>query len=266
MISRVFKILFFVGLSTLPFATFAKKAQTLTANVGFVSLGNLPSGSQYVSRIRLKALRETATTLGARGALAWRSMQIDHTLKKEAKYLSHIFDFNQLVLNHDVLPPVLTEADRSLNLASGNSIRLASKIYKIVNPARFVTTAPTWRSYLWMTYKKPTLPDHTLLPNTQAEASVWNAYLKKGWKKGLQQANDIFATNLSRLKRDYTGMVLYRKLLDQHIVSAPFVAQTNLGVTGNSKELRVNDRVLRITAPSKLQTNSKRWTPVLTKY
>lgn len=256
--------LIFIALASLPLASFASSTPPLTADVGYVSLGNLPSGSNLVNPIRREALRETAFTLGAQGALAWRSLQIDHTLKSESSYLDHVFNFNQLLINSTVLPPVLTEAVNSFNLSSSNSIRTASTIYKIVSPARFVTTAPTWRTYLWMDYKKPTLPDHSLLPNTQAEASVWNHYLKQGWKSGLSQANEIFAVNLNRLKRDYVGMVLYRKLLAEHMVSAPFIANTNLGVTGNSQEIRINDAFSRITQNSKLQPNSSKWTPVLT--
>lgn len=254
------------GLATVAFASGALASQNIpVAEMGYVSLGNYVPGSRYISPIRLQALRETAIHLGATGALAWRAKHIDAALTKQSTYLSHVFNFQQLLLNHNVLPPVLVEATDLLNLASNDAVRTASKTYKILEQARFVTTAPTWRTYLWMDYKKPTLPNYTLLPKNRAEAAAWNKFIKVGWKEGLQQANDIFSVNLHRLKRDYTGMVLYRKLLAQHIVSAPYVAQADLGVTGNSKQIRINDRVLRITSHSKLQTNSSKWTPVLTK-
>lgn len=239
--------------------------QPISADVGFVKVSSYPRGSNHINPIRLQAIKEAAMTLGARGALAWRSMQINHTLENESQYLGHVFNFSQLLINNDVLPPVITQADDSLNLSNNDAIRTSSKIYKIISPARFTTTAPTWRSYLWMSYKKPSLPDHSLLPTTRAEAYVWNHYFKQGWKTGLEQANDIFAVNLNRLKRDYLGIVLYRKLLAQHMVSAPFIAHANLGVTGNSQEIRINDSMSRITDQSKLQTNPNKWTPVLTK-
>ena len=69
----------------------------------------------------------------------------------------------------------------------------------------------------------------------------------------------IFTDNLARLKRDYAGMVLYKKLLAQHMVSAPFVARTELGVTGGGSDMRINDQVLRITALPSLQSNSRKW-------
>lgn len=234
------------------------------AEIGFVSMDNLSKLTSGINNIRLAALRETAMTVGAQGALAWRAIHIDQALQQESNYLDNIFDFNQLLLNHDVLPPVLSEADDSLNLDNDDTIRLADHTYQIVSPARFVTAAPTWRTYLWLDYKKPSMPDTSLLPKNKAEAQVWNYYLRQGWQQGLVQANEIFSDNLNRLKRDFTGMVLYRKLLAQNMVSSPYVAQTNLGVTGNANHLSIGDRILRITAQSKLQTNASKWSPVLT--
>lgn len=237
----------------------------VVANAGYVNIGTLPSSVDKISSIRFDALRETASELGARGALAWRSLQINRSLSTQAKYLDHAFDFNELLLPHNVLPPVLAEADNSINQPDAISLRLESKTYTLLSNARFVTTPPTWRTYLWMNYPKPDLPDHTLLPTTQAEANVWNLYLVQGWKAGLLQANEIFSINLNRLKQDYQGMILYRKLYAENMVSAPFVASTDLGVTGDADQLNINDRVLRITALSQMQTDSKGWNPVLVK-
>ncbi len=243
----------------------APSQMTLTADVGYVNVSTLPTAIADVNPIRADAIRETATQLGARGGLAWRALQIDHSLSQQAEFLDHVFDFNQLLLAHNVLPPVLSEADNSINEPDDTSIRLASKTYDLISNARFVTAPPTWRTYLWMYYDKPDMPDHTLLPTTQAEATLWNIYLKQGWKEGLEQANSIFSINLNRLKRDFKGMVLYRKLYAEHMVSAPFVASTDLGVTGDANHLRINDRVLRITALSQMQPNSNDWNPVLVK-
>src|SRR5690606_21531656 len=100
---------------------------------------------------------------------------------------------------NEVLPPVITQSNDDLTLNDSNTIRLASKTYEIISPARFVTAAPTWRTYLWMNYHKPTLPSKTLFPTSKVEAEAWNYYLKKGWISGLEQANEIFRENLDRL-------------------------------------------------------------------
>lgn len=240
------------------------KIEVSNADIGYVKIDQFPSGNGQINPIRWQALYETALSLGATGALAWRSEQIDMSLEKNAGELNQVFDFNQLLLKDNVLPPVLVESDNSLNLASDDSIRLAAKTYKIISPARFVTTAPSWRSYLWMSYAKPPVPDRTLLPKNKAEAEVWNGFIREGWQNGIQQANSIFSANLNRLRRDYNGMVLYRKMLAQDMVSAPYVAKADLGVTGDSKEMRVDDRILRITSHSELQTDSSKWQPILT--
>ncbi len=240
------------------------KIEVSDADIGYVKVDAFPGGNGQINPIRWQALYETALSLGATGALAWRSEQINMSLDQNMGQLNQIFDFNQLLLNSNVLPPVLVESDNSLNLASDNSIRLAAKTYKIISPARFVTAAPNWRGYLWMNYPKPSVPDRTLLPKNQVEAQVWNRFIREGWQNGVQQANAIFSANLSRLRRDYGGMVLYRKMLAQNMVSAPFVAKADLGVTGDSNEIRIDDRVLRITANSELQTDSSKWQPILT--
>lgn len=243
----------------------SKNNSPLAADVGFINTKDLPVSTAGINPIRLKAIQETALTLGARGALAWRAKNIDASLQSYASTLNHVFDFNQILLKHNVLPPVIVEANNDIHLANNNSIRLANKVYKIIKPARFVTTPPTWRTYLWLTFKKPNLPNQGMLPTNKAEAAVWNQYLKKGWKSGLIQANSIFNANVNRLRRDYMGMVLYKKMITQSMVSAPTVAKANMGVTGNGKEMRVNDVIMRITSHSSLQTNSNKWQPFLTK-
>jgi defect-in-organelle-trafficking protein DotC len=186
-------------------------------------------------------------------------------MEKDRKYLDSIFNFNVLMLNHGVMPPVLEVGDNSLNLADPNTIRVADRTYKIVQQARFATTPPNWREYLLLPYSKPTLPDRTLLPRSPDELAVWRRGIRTGWDKGIQQAYSIFQQNMARLKRDFRGMMLYRKLLAERMISPPFVARTELGVTGDGNDMRVNDQVLRIVEAPKLQTNSKTWNAVVIK-
>ncbi len=218
-----------------------------------------------LGRLRAKMLKETAMTIGAQGGLAWASDQINTQMNKDKKYLDSIFNFDAMVLSHGVLPPVLEEGDNSLNLNDPNTIRVADRTYKIIAQARFATTPPNWREYLWLMYPKPVLPHKTLLPRSSDEQKVWKQYTEKGWEKGIAQAYSIFQQNLARLKRDYRGMVIYRKLLQEKMISPPFVARTELGVTGDGSDMRVNDQVLRIVELPKLQTNSRNWRAVVIK-
>jgi defect in organelle trafficking protein DotC len=230
----------------------------------FYRISNVRSTtSSGVSSIRFLALKQTSRSMGAQAGLAWRSQYINRMLEQQKYTLDQVFNFNYLILNSRVLPPVLTEGQNLLNLSDNQTIRIAENNYQIVSPPRFITTPPTWRTYLWMNYKKPELPNQTLQPKNSSERYVWDYYARVGWNEGVEQSEEIFATNLNRLTRDLNGMILYRKLLRQNMVSAPFVAEANLGVTGGGANMRINDRVLRITTIPELKPDSKEWQPVI---
>ncbi len=225
-----------------------------------------PAGDKTeLSQLRMKALQDSAMSIGAQGGLSWAAEKINVKLQKDRKYLDSIFNFNAMMLSHGVLPPVLEESQYTLNLDDPNTIRVADRTYKIVQQARFATTAPNWREYIWLSYSKPSLPDKTLLPRTPEEQKVWKKGVNTGWGKGIEQAYSIFQQNLARLKRDFRGMILYRKLLQEKKISQPFVARTELGVTGDGTDMRINDQVLRIVEHPQLQTNTKHWNAIVVK-
>lgn len=237
----------------------------ISADIGYSKVPRAGFGETDVNAIRYAAIQEAASSLGARSGLAWQARNIDFALQAESTFIDQVFDFNQLLLDHNVLPPVLSENDDSLNVDNDDTLRIASKTYRILRPARFVTAPPNWRDYLWMRYDRPKVTNRALLPQSPSEAEVWNHYFKKGWVEGIQQANNIFVDDLNRLKRDMIGMILYRKLLAENMVSPPYVAKAQLGITGDATQLRINDQVMRITAQSELQPNPKQWQPILTK-
>lgn len=222
-----------------------------------------PGRQTELSGLRARSLRDSAMSIGAQGGLAYASRHMNERMNKDRIYLDTIFNFNGMMLSHGVLPPVLVEGDFTLNLDDPNTIRVSDRTYKIVQQARFATTPPNWREYLILGYSKPELPDRTLLPRSDAEQRVWCSAILLGWEKGMEQAYSIFQQNLARLKRDYNGMILYRRLLQQHMISQPFVARTELGVTGDGSDMRINDQVLRIVELPQLQTNTKHWQPII---
>jgi defect-in-organelle-trafficking protein DotC len=227
--------------------------------------GTTLSNKASMGKIREMALRETALSLGAQSGLAWRAKTIDDELVKQGRRLDAIYDFNSLILEHNILPPVLLEGRNTLNLADTQTIRISDRTYKVSKQARFITTPPNWRQYLWMDYKKPDYPNVTLLPKTKEERQVWCYYIDKGWSNGIEQANIILEENIARIKEDFVGMILYRKLLAMNMVSAPFVSHTDLGVTGDGDEIHIDDRVLRITALPALNINSNEWRAAVAK-
>jgi defect-in-organelle-trafficking protein DotC len=238
----------------------ANLSQLESVRVSPITSSTSPTG---VGKLRAQMLRDTAMAIGAQGGLAWASEQMNVQMNKDDQYLDSIFNFNGMMLSHGVLPPVLEEGDNSLNLSDPDTIRVADRTYKIIAQARFATTPPNWREYLWLNYPKPALPDRSLLPRSSEEQKIWKHYTQIGWQNGIAQSYSIFQQNLARLKRDFRGMMIYRKLLQEKMISPPFVARTELGVTGDGSDMRVNDQVLRIVELPRLQTNSRNWRAVV---
>ncbi|TAL63719.1 MAG: type IV secretion system protein DotC [Burkholderiaceae bacterium] len=217
-----------------------------------------------IPALRLKALRDSGIAYGVRGGLARRAFEIDQVVAKDSAQLDGIYNFNQLMLAHSVVPPVLTEATSSVKISDGTAIRVSDATYTIVEQAHFASAAPNWRDYLHpgLVYATDT-PDPALMPKGDQETAAWKQFVAQGWTIGVSQADQMFDQSLSRLKRDFQGMVLYRKLLVQGMVSEPFVGRADLGVTGNGQSMSVNDRILRITATPQLNTRSQSWKPLV---
>lgn len=219
---------------------------------------------KQMTALRSQALQDIAMSIGAQAGLAWRSEHINQVLTKNSSQLDRIFNFNLILLDHNVIPPVLVQGNNSLKLSDGQTLRIDDRTYQIISQARFTTAPPQWRNYIWMDYQHPELPLPAFLPKTPEERVIWKKYATLGWQDGINQANAIFSDNLARLTRDYTGMALYRNLLLKGMVSKPFVAHTDLGVTGDSSDLHINDQILRITSLPKLQINPGRWKSIVT--
>lgn len=229
-----------------------------------LSYGGTLSQSK-VGVLRAQFLRDTALSIGARGGLAWRATQINRILLQHENMLYRLFNFHAMLLDKNVLPPVLIEGRNTLSVGGTDTIRIADRTYQILSQAKFVTAAPTWRDYLWLSYQPPETPDRSLLPRDRVERLVWKNFIEEGWRAGIQQAELIFRENIGRLKRDFEGMVRYRTLLAQNMVSPPFVAELDMGITGGGSDLTVHDRLLRITAFPTLQNNSgQKWKTEIT--
>ncbi len=105
-------------------------------------------------------------------------------------------------------------------------------------------------------------PPDILRPQTEEERAYWSEQVKVGWVEGFKQADEVFEEDLNRLMSDFQGMVRYRMLLAQRMISQPYALQTDRGVTGDGTVMRVGDRAVQITGVPKLLTGSDKWRPV----
>lgn len=216
--------------------------------------------------IRKEAMREAALSYGARGGLSRRIYEIRQELEHRGRYLDKVFDFSQLLIPAPsgllIEPPIITESQNAMIIeGGGQQAAVSDRIYNILVNARIVSASRNWRTYLERSWGEIEKPPQILLPRNDEEREAWIKQVNKGWEFGVQQANDIFEADLLRLVADYEGMVRYRMLLSQGMVSAPYALQVDRGVTGDGNEMRIGDRAVQITGVPELITGSKGWQP-----
>lgn len=229
--------------------------------------------------LRAKAMREAAMSYGARSGLLRRTYEIRQALEKTSAEQDAVYNFVPLMLTDFqpnekadmrarlVIPPVIVETGRTFNQEGGYLIRQRDKILKIESNAKFAAVAPNWRQYLLRDLGESvaTLPHVSLLPRTSGEKADWMKWVEEGYAAGKVQADSIYDSDLNRLVRDLEGMIRYHELVEQKVVSLPYVATRNDGVTGDGNQLNINDVTLRITVMPAFQTNPKDWKPTATR-
>ena len=237
------------------------------------TLANRQGGTEQDAReiaarkIRDDAQREAALSYGARGGLARRTWEIRQELDKNVSNLDKTFSFATLLIAAPsgllIEPPVVTESERNVIVSGdGQQAAVADTLLNIGREARIVTAARDWRTYLERDWGKVESPPDVLLPRDERERVNWAKWVAQGWEAGYKQADEIFQADLDRMVRDYTGMVRYRWLLAQNMISAPFALQEDRGITGGGNEMRIGDRALSITGQSELQPRPDQWQPV----
>jgi defect-in-organelle-trafficking protein DotC len=220
---------------------------------------NSKTPGKDIQPARASAIQEAAATYGTQAGLAWRVQEITRQLDSHAASYDRVFNFGAVMLEPGFLPPVISQGQDLYNQTDGSTVRAAERLYKIEFPARLVNTPPRWQDYLALGVSAPQTPDQTVLPKTADERALWDAWAQQGWAQGVEQGNQMFEANLGRLKRDFEGMVRFKTLYQQGMVTKPVLARTNLGVTGGGDEMAVGDRIIRITLKAGLQPSDKRW-------
>jgi defect-in-organelle-trafficking protein DotC len=180
--------------------------------------------------------------------------------------LTKAFNFKRLLIAAPsgllIEPPIVTEGQRAVIVnAGGQAAAVADRVYRINRVARIVTAARDWRLYLERDWGRVDPPPGILLPKDDAERAAWKRWIKEGWDAGVQQAEDTYQADLDRMTGDFVGMVRYRELLAQGMISPPYALNEDRGITGGGAEMRVGDRGVTITGQSALIPRSDQWTP-----
>ncbi len=216
--------------------------------------------------IRLDAIKEAAVSFGARSGLASRTYEIRQEVDKRAPYLDKVYNFQRLLIPAPsgflIEPPIVSEAiNATLVDMDGQQAAVSDRIYNIINNARIVSAPRNWRNYVERDWGEVESPPDILLPASDEEREIWIEYVRKGWEQGALQASEIFQEDLNLLNADFQGMIRYRVLLSQGMISPPYALQVDRGITGDGEEMRVGDRAVQITGVPELMTGFDEWQP-----
>lgn len=216
--------------------------------------------------IRIDAIKEAAISVGARAGLAWRTYQIQQEMDKRTRYLDKVFDFTQLLVAAPsgllIEPPIISESINAMLIeGDGQQAAVSDRVFNIIMNARIVSAPRTWRTYLERTWDAVEPPPDILRPETREEREIWERLVSEGWAEGVQQADEIFEEDLNLLLADFRGMVRYRMLLAQGMISPPYALQVDRGITGDGEEMRIGDRAVQITGVPELVTGFDQWQP-----
>jgi defect-in-organelle-trafficking protein DotC len=225
-----------------------------------------PINKEIALDMRRDAQKEAALSYGARGGLAKRNYQIMERMKGFDTVLDKVFNFRALLIKTAsgllIEPPIVKESIDALVIdASGDEAAVADKVFDINKKAKIVSAPRDWRQYLIQTWSDVPPPPHVLWPKNKQEQADWSTWVAQGWEAGSEQAEQIFESNVNRLVAEYNGMVRYRMLLAQGMISAPYAMHEDRGVTGDKNQMRVGDRAVRITGPSQFLTGAELWKP-----
>lgn len=217
--------------------------------------------------IRKDAMKEAALSYGARGGLAFRTYHIRMEQNTRKTALDKVFNFRQLLIPAPsgllIEPPIVGEQLNAMVInANGQEAAVADSVYNINRNARIVSAPRTWEAYLERDWGEVTPPPDILRPENDEERANWERWVAQGWREGVDQANEIFQADLNKLVADYQGMIRYRMLLTQGMISPPYALQKDRGVTGGGDEMRVGDRAVSITGQPQLKTKYNEWQPV----
>ena len=264
--------------SVLPILAIASNLERVEAPDDLSKLVNLTSDiesgdtdKEISEGIRLRAMRQAAEAVGVQKGFASRMEEYRHLLMTHAKRYDKVFDFRQLMelvpgqYDNEVrlyrLPAVIQEAK---NYIEGNDslITATGTNYRILQNTRLTTVPPTWRDYLLTSPDlEPNNPAKSILPkaDNQKEREIWSTHVMRGWKRGLNQADQEIQLRIDRFRRDFVGMVRYLRLLEQKLIDPDYVAVQNQMVSGGGDQLNLDRTTYQITSPAQFNTDHKKW-------
>lgn len=208
-----------------------------------------------VKKMRPSAIREAAHMVTLQTAIAWRYDQLLDAVGRHGAIMDTAFNFGPLMMTQGdalIMPPVLTRAGASLRIDDEDTATSSATTYELLQKARYVSVVPHWRAYLMADggLPAPEQPNPAVLPKNGKERDIWRAAVREAWAQGVDEADALFVDNVSRMVRDYRGVMLYHLLTAQHLLSRVGTSSAMLGSRVSGNKMALGQHVYRITNPS----------------
>ena len=212
-----------------------------------------------IDGVRYMAIKEAGVSYGMQAGLAYQAKINRDALQNRAQELDQIYNFQGLMINSNIVPPILMQANSVYDQQTEDTLRLGNSFFKILSQAHFASNPPSWRNYLLRAYDADySMPMDVPLKSSD-ERAAWKQSVAEGFNLGAKQANLILRDSWATLQRDYLGMVLYHKLLRNGMVTQPYVTNLQTDVVGDTGQMTVGDTVLRISAMPELIPDRSSW-------
>ena len=218
---------------------------------------------EFADERRRAAMRDAAIGFGMQSGLVRRSHELAQLLRRYARQMDRVYRFDRLLITRggfEIAPPVVVETTGAFQRsAAGDRAATARRVLRIVREAQVLGGAPRWREYFERSWEAPRPPSAVLFPRTPDEEALWREWVREGWRAGTRLADDTFNADLDRLNRDFEGIVTWRILERQRIVTAPRVEVEESAVVGGGAEMRLDERELRIREAARLNPVMEDW-------
>lgn len=219
---------------------------------------------------RYKQIKDYAYTLAIKTAIQSQLARANADIELMSRELDTIYNFEPLMIQGRVIPPVITLAKDLYNQETPHQIRLSGALYDIYQQAKFSSTAPNWRDYLTFptdrnAYELIAFGATGLEPKTNYEKQLWVKATTDGWEQGINQANNIILNAMDRLNRDYIGMVRFHQFVSQNKITMPIINSYQLYDTNMGERLILDEQLLQIEKLPVFQTPNNQLNVAMTK-
>lgn len=232
--------------------------------------GKLKDSSDIVSKIngnfRKDQIYNEALTYGINSGLYAKSYQYKKFFEDEnvQKELDQIFFFDYLLLfNGRVQPPILVESEDIFIKKNDTKTHEIKKSYMFKEQAKVVSSAKSWRDYIYplLNINKPEVPHELLLPRTEDEFKEWENGVKDGWEKGEKLARDNIIYKLRVLGNDLLGMIRYKTITQQNIITEGISSEIPISVSSNedNTSLNIGEKIFELNKLPKFNPDSESW-------